>query len=358
MTHIFQVVPGLCVVAALVLGNAPALADAPLSVAVTKAQSADTVRILSLTGELMAPVTLNASFPTGGRIAEMMVDDGDRVSAGDTLARIDRVQQEQALRSVEAQLAAASAEFTAARDDDTRQAELFARGATTRASRDTAADRLTAALARKAQAEAELEQARDALADTVLLAPQDATVIQRLAEPGQVVGAAQPVYELAQGEGYEAVFDVPESVLTGGSSPDSVITLSPIDRPETTVTGHVSEISPLVDAASGTVSVKVVLDQDLPGLSYGDAVRGRTKISEGVHISLPWSVISATAEGPAVWVVDPETSTVSLRQVEVRRYTSTEILLDAGVAPGEIIVRLGTQLLYPGRVVRVVEAPE
>ncbi len=347
----------LCLVAALVALNGPVQAQTPLAVAVTKAESADTLRTLSLTGELRAPETLNASFPTGGRIAEMLVDDGDRVAAGDTLARIDRVQQEQALRGAEAQLAAATAEFTTARDDDNRQAELFARGATTRAARDAAADRFSAAVARQAQAEAELAQARDALADTVLLAPQDATVIQRLAEPGQVVGAAQPVFELAQGQGYEAVFDVPESVLTDGSTPDPIITLSPIDRPETTVTGRVSEVSPLVDPASGTVAIKVVLDEDLPGLTYGDAVRGRTRQSEGAHVSLPWSVISATSEGPAVWVLDPETSAVSLRQVDIRRYTSSSILLNKGVEPGETVVSRGTQLLYPGRIVRVVEDP-
>ncbi|WP_146585112.1 efflux RND transporter periplasmic adaptor subunit [Puniceibacterium confluentis] len=345
----------LCLAILLGAAQTPAWGEAPLAVTVIRAESAGTVRVLSLTGELMAPETLSASFPTGGRIAEMMVDDGDRVAAGDTLARIDRVQQEQALRSAEAQLAATSAEFATARDDDTRQAELFQRGATTRAARDAAADRLAAAVARRAQAEAALEQARDALADTVLLAPQNATVIRRLAEPGQVVGAAQPVFELAQGQGYEAVFDVPESVLTDEAAPNPVITLSPVDRPEITVTGQVSEISPIVDPASGTVAVKVALDADLPGLSYGDAVRGRTGLGEGEHISLPWSAISATKDGPAVWVVDPDTSTVSLRQISIRRYTSGEILLNDGVASGETVVRQGTQLLYPGRVVRIVE---
>ncbi|PIL17346.1 hypothetical protein P775_24400 [Puniceibacterium antarcticum] len=358
MGYAFIVRSGFCLAASLIFSTGPARAQDPLAVAVIKAESADTVRTLSLTGELRAPETLNASFPTGGRIAEIMVDDGDRVAAGDMLARIDRVQQEQALRSAEAQLAAATAEFTASREDDTRQAGLFERGATTRATRNAAADRFAAAVARKAQAEAELAQAQEDLADTVLLAPQNATVIQRLAEPGQVVGAAQPVFELAQGQGIEAVFDVPESVLTEGSNPDPKIMLSPIDHPETTVVGHVSEISPLVDAASGTVAIKVMLDGTLPGLSYGDAVRGRTVQKEGAHVTLPWSVISATVEGPAVWILDPDTSTVSLRQVEVRRYTSQSILLTSGVAPGETVVRLGTQLLYPGRVVRVVEVPE
>ncbi len=332
-------------------------AGEPLSVVVTTAERTPTARTLSLTGELAAPETLSASFPTGGRISEVAVEDGDAVKAGAVLARIDRVQQEQALRSAEAQLDAAKAEYVTARDDEQRQTELFSRGATTRAARAAAADRLAAAAARRAQAEAALAQAVDALADTVLLAPEDATVIERLVEPGQVVGAAQPVIELAQGQGFEAVFEVPEAVLTGTPDPRPVVTLSPIDTPDVSVTGHVSEVSPLVNAASGTVTVRVALQDPLPGLSYGDAVRGRTVQEDGSHVTLPWSAISATADGPAVWIVDPDSHSVSLRQVDVARYTSDSVLLSDGVQAGEVVVSLGAQLLYPGRVVRLAEDP-
>ena len=186
-----------------------------------------------------------------------------------------------------------------------------------------------------------------------------ATVIRRLAEPGQVVGAAQPVLELAQGQGFEAVFQVPEAVLAAAAvTVPPVITLSPIDHPGVTVTGQVSEVSPLVDPATGTVEVTVVLDKPLPGLGYGDAVRGSTGQTDGTNVVLPWSAISATAGGQAVWIVDPGSGAVELRQVRVHRYTSDSVLLEGGVEPGETVVSYGAQLLYPGRVVKPVEDTE
>ena len=275
----YRTVRGIALAALALLAAASSDAETPLSVAVVTVEKTQAVRHLSLTGELAARETLNASFPTGGRIAEIAVDDGDRVRAGTVIARIERFQQEQALLSAQAQLTAADAELTAARDDNARQTSLLERGATTRAAQDAAEHRLAAAVARRAQAEAELARAQEALDDTVLRASAEATVIRRLAEPGQVVGAAQPILELAQGDGFDAVFEVPEALLSQASATaPPEIRLSPLNRPGIWVAGQVREISPLVNTASGTVEVKVALEVPLPGLSYGDAVQATLRV--------------------------------------------------------------------------------
>ena len=320
---------------------------------VVTAERTEAVTMLSLTGEIVARDTMSASFPTGGRIAEVLVDDGERAAEGAVLARIEQVQQEQALRAAEAGLASARASLDQARDEEDRLSELFERGAITRSARDAAADRYTAAVAVEAQARAELDRAGTALADCVIVAPADATVTQRLAEPGQVVGAGQPVLELALGDGYDAVFDVPEIALATsapGEPPD--IRLAPLDRPEEFVRGTVAEVSPVIDSATGTIEVRIAMDAPLAGLSFGDPVRGSAIQSAGEGIELPWSAITATADGPAVWIVDPATRSVSLRQVTLRRYESGKFVLESGVEPGEQVVSLGAQLLYPGRTVR------
>ena len=112
----YRTVRGIALAALALLAAASSDAETPLSVAVVTVEKTQAVRHLSLTGELAARETLNASFPTGGRIAEIAVDDGDRVRAGTVIARIERFQQEQALLSAQAQLTAADAELTAARD--------------------------------------------------------------------------------------------------------------------------------------------------------------------------------------------------------------------------------------------------
>ena len=337
---------------------APAPAEEPLAVTAVTARTETPTARSTLIGEITAPETLQASFPLGGRLTAVRAQVGDHVLKGDELARIEQVQQAQALRAAEAQLSAAEAEHAAAQSAAQRQAQLFERGATTRSDRDSAADRFAAAVALKTQAEATLDQAKQALEDTVLTAPADATVTDRFGEPGQVVGAAQPVLELAVGQGFEATFNVPETVLTASRAAPAEVELSAIDRPGLTVTARVKEISPLVDPARGTVEATVALEENLPGLTYGDPVRGSTTWQDEPGISLPWSAISSGVEGPSVWVVSPEDNTVSERPITIARYSEHRILVEEGIAEGETVVTRGAQLLFPGRKVRIVEAPE
>ncbi|TMV70727.1 efflux RND transporter periplasmic adaptor subunit, partial [Thioclava sp. BHET1] len=254
--------------------------EAPLGVQIITAKLSEDRKTLTLTGEIAARDTLSASFPTSGRITEMRASRGDHVKQGDELARIDSVQQEEGLRSAQATLASAQAALTKARDDASRQDNLLATGATTRSARDSAADDLRAAEATVAQASADLDRAKKALSDTVLLAPADATVTDRMAEVGQVVSAAQPVLELALGNRFDAIFQVPEVSLATAPRTIPVITLWPVGQPDRHFTGMVREISPLVDATQGTVKVKVSVDSLPKGVGFGDAVVGQVSTKD------------------------------------------------------------------------------
>lgn len=347
---------GLCVLSlgvALALTAPCAQAEEPLAVELfTTTRSAQTLTF-SLTGEVVARNTLSASFPAGGRIAQLQAEEGDHVKQGAVLAQMDSVQQAQALRAAQAGLSTAKANHAQAIEDLDRQNTLLDRGATTRISRDSAEDALRITEGALTQANAELDRAQKALDDTTLTAPMDATVIARLAEPGQVVGAAQPVLELALGGKIDAVFDVPE-VLTTTPHPVKDIDLALIDHPKVQFTGKVREISPLVDPAAGTVAIKITIPDSVPSITYGDAIRGTVTLTDAPRIALPYTAMAATADGPAVWVVDPDTMAVALRAITVDRYQTGWIILSGGLEENEVVVGRGAQLLYPGRIVRAV----
>ena len=335
----------------------PALAEAPLLVEVVKATStADTISI-SQTGEIVARDTLGASFSIGGRVASVEVERGDLVSAGDVLAQMESVQQEQALRAALAVVSSANADYLQAQDDYKRQDTLLARGATTRSARDQADDALRIAEGKLAQAQSELDRAEKALADTILLAPSDATVTDRMIEAGLVVGAAQPVLELALGRELDAVFEISEDLLTQGDDVTDIL-LTTIDPPIVRFFGQIREISPLVNPRTGTVTVKVGVTSLPEGVDYGEAVRGTAALVQEPHIALPQSAMSATAQGPAVWVVDPETMQVSVQPIVVDRFETERIILKDGLDEGTLVVSQGAQLLYPGRTVRTVGSPK
>jgi membrane fusion protein, multidrug efflux system len=70
-------------------------------------------------------------------------------------------------------------------------------------------------------------------------------------------------------------------------------------------------------------------------------------------ISIPASALTSYNNHPAVWVVDPSTLTVSMRNVEVQRFDPASVVVSQGLDGGEIVVSAGIQALYPGRKVRL-----
>lgn len=341
----------VCTVALAFFSLTPVHAETPLAVEIVVATKHVEDQIFSLTGEIRARESLMAAFPIGGRVAEVLAELGAKVEKGAPLARLDSIQQELAVRTAEAGLTTATADHRQAIEDLGRSEALLSSGATTRAARDAAYDALQTAKGVLEQAQADLDRASKALVDTVLRAPSASTVISRNVEPGQIIAAAQTAMELALDKGFEAVFEVPEVVLIG-EMPASNISLSRLSRPEESFEGRVIELSPLIDEKSGTVAAKVEVLNPPADLGFGEPVRGSASRSTQPQVSLPYSAISATAEGPAVWRVDQATMEVSLQPVTIDRYETGRILLKGGVEDGEWVVSKGAQLLYPGRTVR------
>lgn len=345
-------------IAAIILSCLPSgvLADGarpPLAVEIVTVVPASQSFDISLTGELRARDTMIAAFPNSGRVTEMLVDKGQAVAKGAVLARIDALQYEQALRAAEAELNSAAASNRKAADDLARSEALLSRGATTRAARDAAEDAAKVAESAMAEARAQLDRAKKALADTVLIAPQEATVIERSAEAGQVVAAAQPVLELALANGIEAVFEVPEVLLTEDPGP-LPIRLARLSDPSVEFSGTMTRVSPLVDTATGTLAVTVEIPAPPQGLTFGEAVRGTASFTQEGKIFLPYTSLARVGNQPAVWRIDPASNTVALVPIEIEWYESGRFVVGSGLTAGDRVIGRGAQLLFPGR--EVVEA--
>lgn len=306
---------------------------------------------LQLSGSLTATDSVQMSFRQPGRVTRVLVDEGDRVTKGQELARLDSVQQDQALHVAQAGLDAARAGLAQARLASERANALLARGVGTRAARDDALRALSEAQGSVERAESTLDQARRAVEDTVMRAPQDAVVTARDMAPGLVVGAAQAVLTLATLDGLEAVFNAPDHPALD-SAMGTVVRLDTldIDRPE--MRGTVSEISPLVDPASGTVAMRVRIDDVAADTALlGAAVRGHVDIAVDRGIAVPWTALMRDGDRPAVWRVDDD-SRVSLVPVTIAQFVDGLVYLSDGIAAGDMVVGAGSQLLYPGRQVQ------
>lgn len=338
----------------IALSPAPLLAAGPpIAVEFVRVEETPLVFDIQLTGTVAARDSIVLSFPQGGRIAGIEVQAGDRVTAGQALARTDGVQQQQALNQALAGVDAADAARQQAAQAATRAAEMLRRGVGTRAARDAAQQALSAAEGQLESARTTADQARRAAEDTVLTAPQNAVVTARSAEPGQVVGAAQPILTLAATTGLEAVFQVPDAPELD-SAQGAKVTLIPLDRRDQILTGHVSEIAPLVDPATGSVTVRARIDATAAQAAVmdttllGAAVLGTVHLPAGSGIEVPWTALTSVGTRPAVWRVGAD-NVAEIVPVEIERFTTGSVVLKTGVTPGETVVGEGSQLLYPGR---------
>lgn len=142
----------------------PALAQDGLFRVELVAAEERSVRLdLQLSGSIAATDSVEMSFRQAGRVTGVSVDKGNRVTRGQELARLDLVQQNQALRVAEAGLDAARAGLSQARQASERADALLVRGVGTRAARDDALRALSEGKSAVERAESTLEQARRAV---------------------------------------------------------------------------------------------------------------------------------------------------------------------------------------------------
>ncbi len=168
---------------------------------------------ITLTGRVEAKDEVNLAFRISGRLLENNLRQGDRVEAGQVVARIEPQNEQNALRSAEAALAAAQAALTQASNHFDRQDTLLRQGWTTRANHDQAQKARDTAQAQVDSAQAQLEAARDLVSFTQLEADAPGVVTAVGPRAGSVVQAGQTIATLARKEGRDAVFDVPAQML-------------------------------------------------------------------------------------------------------------------------------------------------
>jgi RND family efflux transporter MFP subunit len=325
----------------------------PRAVETVEAARSEQAPVVALTGELAARVQSDLGFRIQGRIAERSVEVGDRVVAGQVLARLENSQQLAEVASQQAGLAAAEATLKNASATFDRQKALLAQGFTTQSSFDGARQAYESARSALSGAKAALQTAEDALSFTDLKADADGIVTARGAEVGQVVAVAQSVFTVAQDGPRDAIFDVPESVIAQspqdkGAGDIEIVLVS--DR-SVTARGRVREISPAIDLAKGTVRVKVSLEATPPAMRLGAPVIGHARMMPRPVVVLPWQAFFSRGTTPAVWVVDRATRAVSLRPIQVDSYRTGEIVVGGGIEPGELVVSAGAQFLRQGEVV-------
>ena len=307
---------------------------------------------LTFTGRIEAEDEVNLGFRISGRLLENSGKLGDRVQAGQIMARLEPQNELNTLRQAQAALAAAQGQLTQARNHYERQETLLAQGWTTRANFDVATQAQQTAQAQVDAAEAQLHTAHDLVSFTELKADAPGTITATGPGAGEVVQAGQMIARLARKDGRDAIFDVPAQLLRSGPS-DPQITVSLTDDPAVTAQGRIREVAAQANPVTRTFEVKVGLTDPPPAMRLGATVVGRLRTDAVPIIDIPATALTKINQRPAVWIVDPSNKTVSIRNVDVLRFDQARVVVSQGLDTGEVVVTAGVQALHPGQKIRL-----
>lgn len=307
---------------------------------------------ITLTGRIEAEDEVVLAFRISGRLLENDGKLADRVQPGQVVARLESQNELNSLRTAQANLAAAQGQLTQARNHFERQDTLLNQGWTTRANHDQASQALQTAQSQVDATEAQLKTAHDHVSFTELKADAPGVLTAIGPRAGEVVQAGQMIAKLARQEGRDAVFDVPAQLLRAAPS-DPQITVSLTNDPAVTARGRVREVAPQANPLTRTFEVKVGLTEPPPAMRLGATVTGRMEMESVPLIEIPATALSKSNQQAAVWIVDPSSRTVSMRNVDVLRYDQAQVVVSQGLDTGEIVVTAGVQALHPGQKVRL-----
>ena len=306
----------------------------------------------TFTGVISARVQSNLGFRVPGKVIERFVDAGQDVRAGQPLMRLDQKDLDLALTAKENAVAAARALAVQAKADEARYRQLTAAGWVAKQRYDQAKAAYDSATAQLAAAEAQANVARNQAGYSFLVADADGTVVETLAEPGQVVAAGQTVVKLAHAGPREATVNLPETVRPAIGSPARARVYGGAATPSP---AHLRQLSDAADAASRTYEARYVLDGEASQAPLGATVTVTLATGGSSDVvEVPLGALYDNGQSGGVWVVDPQSSAVSLRAVQVRRLAE-ETAVVSGVKSGERVVALGAHLLHQGERVRLAD---
>jgi RND family efflux transporter MFP subunit len=310
--------------------------------------------VAEFTGVIHARTESDLGFRVPGKIIEKLVGDGDHVKRGQALMRLDPTDLQLAATAAREAVEAARAQNKRALADERRLHNLVAMKAVSvqeydraKSSADATTAQLKAAVAHSAQLENQVGYA-------VLRAEADGVIMETPADVGQVVGAGTVVIRLAHDGPREAVVNLPEGEAKVAKKSTAVANL--YADPGQTFVAQLRELSAMADPLTRTYQARYTLSGAGENAPLGATVTvhpdGEETDGPVQQYEIPIGALYDGGAGASVWVIDPETSTLSRQAVEVVKLGSETALISKGLKPGEHILALGAHLVKEGEQVK------
>jgi RND family efflux transporter MFP subunit len=288
-------------------------------------------------GAALRSVSINPEV--SGRISEVLRESGQRVDAGDVVARMDSGAERIALDR--ARLAVRDAENRVERLTRMQQGNSIAQ-----------VERVDAESALEG-ARLQVREAELALDRRTIRAPFAGVLGIVSLEPGTLVGTQNEVARLDDRSDLLVEFRVPERFV-GAISVGRAITVTPVSSPASSLEGSITAIDSRLEPDSRTLRVQALVDNEAdqlrPGMSFVLEMRFPGDAFPTVNpLAVQWR-----SEGSYVWRVNEDDSAERVA-VRIIQRNSDAVLVDAPLQPGDEVVTEGVQSVRAGATVRQAE---
>ena len=358
----FETMPKWCVLFGITASlmacqKASAPADPVRSVKVVAVESANASVDLKLPGEVRARVESRLGFRVAGKLVQRSVELGQRVKAGQELARIDDRDYALAVQNAQAQMEAARIQRDLAQADLKRFEDLRKQQFISEAELDRRSSALKSAQAQLDQATAAHRLQSNQRSDVRLVADAPGVVTGIEAEIGQVVSAGQPIVRIAQDGPREIVLAVPEARLKDIKHGQTFkVTFHATDEVSK---AKVRDISAAAEPITRTFEVRLSLDAGIQaplGATASVALSALDAPSTS-ELSVPATALLQKNGKSMVWIFDEISMTVKAQAVQVTQVNGERALIGKGLQQGQLVVAAGPHVLTEGqRVTRFASA--
>ncbi|MCS3859540.1 efflux RND transporter periplasmic adaptor subunit [Salinibacter ruber] len=300
-------------------------------------------------GTVSAAETATLSFELPGTVVDLPVQEGERVEAGQLIARLDGTDAQSRLQS-------ARATRNAARSAYERAKSLYAQGIVSQ-------QQLEARQREYEVAQSQLEQAQTQVGDTRITAPFDGRVAEKMVELNENVGPQQPVVTVQDLSRMEVVIDVPEQSRMRRALQSESLAVTFSMRPGRRLPATLKEITTTADPRTRTYEATLTIRPPddagiLPGMTARAIVGGGpASAADGAGaIAIPTSaVFSRSGETASVWTVRDSSTTVARRSVSLGTMRDSTVVVTSGLQAGDRIAATGVHQLNDGQPVRPLE---
>jgi RND family efflux transporter MFP subunit len=307
-------------------------------------------RTIAATGSLAARVDMPVGVAgEGGMVASVLVQPGQWVGAGQTLAVIERSVQSRQAQQLAAQVQVARADAALAQNEFERSEALVGRGFVSKADLDRKRAARDAANARVRVAQASLSESRARIGRLDIRAPAAGLVLERNVEPGQVVSPGSgALFRVARGGELELRAQLSESDLAALPI-GAPATVTPVGSTQS-FSGSIWQISPVINMQNRQGIARVALGYD-PALRPGGFASVEIVAGSQEAPVLPESAILSDDKGNFVYVVGKD-NRAERRPVKTGTVTPAGIAVVEGLSGNELVVLRAGGFLNPGDKVR------